>query len=136
MVVRFRALLAELARTTEEIELLPIEMSRAKACVAWSSARVSAEIDRRVSELSELKPRGLAADLEDAAQEEANSLIFSTIGKLDGELVILRRRLAKLLRLERGFNLMGFNGRAIIAGRGGKKRSRTGGKKNARSAHN
>ena len=52
IIVRFRALLAELDRTMEEIELLTIEVGRARDFVAWSRTRVVVEIERRVAELA------------------------------------------------------------------------------------
>ena len=115
VVVRFRSLDAEQDRTTEELKLLPIEVDRAQACVAWSRTRVCEEIDARLAELTELKRRGLAADLSAAAPEEDGLLLFSRIDLLEGELPILRSRLSQLERLERGLTQTSLSSRVLKA---------------------
>ena len=124
-IMRFRTLDAEKERTKEEIELVPIEVERAAACVAWSRVRAGKEIGTRLSELSELELRGRGLDLTPTVtpQAEANQH-FSKIEELEGELLILRGRLVKLDELHRAFTDPGLSDRIrkCVGKRGMKRR--------------
>lgn len=102
IIMRLRTLDAELKRTVEAIDIVPVEEERAKRCVLWSRTRAGEEIGARALELSELKQRGGALDVAATPLKDANQL-FSRIKELEGELLILRGRSAQLDDLYRDF---------------------------------